>query len=140
MKITTKTTKLICDIEYIIGGYCYNDNSNYGEGGYIRYPVWTCFDSKREDEKTGKIEKTEKWEKVSFFNLKRIKPVLSAKEVKSLEYRFGANELVIGRAIIDVLEFLEDRYDIDFAELEKNLEKEEFQNEETPLLRKNLFQ
>ena len=39
-------------------------------------------------------------------------------------YRFDANELCIGAAIVDVLEMLEERYGIDFNELEKKYEKE----------------
>jgi hypothetical protein len=47
-------------------------------------------------------------------------PNIKPSEAKSLVYHFGKNELEIGKAIIEVLEFLEERYNIDFAELEKN--------------------
>ena len=40
MELNKRTAKLICDIENIIGNYCWNDNAAYGEGDYIRYPVW----------------------------------------------------------------------------------------------------
>ena len=118
MKITKKTARIICDIEHIIGNYCWNDNSAYGNGGYIRYPVWVNRTNKIKNNE-GKVEETQQWEKIAYINVNDNKHSLSPKDVKTLEYRFGANELVIGRAIIDTLEFLEDRYNIDFSELEK---------------------
>lgn len=123
MKINKKTAKLICDIEYIIGGYCWNDNASYGNGDYIRYPVWANVTNKIKNETTGKFEETQEWEKISYFNVNHRKPALPPKDVKTLEYRFGANELVIGRAIVKTLEYLEERYGLDFAELEKYVQE-----------------
>jgi len=40
-----------------------------------------------------------------------------------MKYKFGVNELFIGMGLINVLEYLEDRYDLDFNELEKNRKK-----------------
>ena len=46
---------------------------------------------------------------------------ISAKTVESMHYKFGTNRLYIGDALVSVLRFLEDRYDIDFNELEEGL-------------------
>jgi hypothetical protein len=40
MKLTKNTANLIYNIESIIGNKCYNGQSDYGYGDYIRYPVW----------------------------------------------------------------------------------------------------
>ena len=123
MEVNKRTAKLICDIENIIGNYCWNDNAAYGEGDYIRYPVWANVTEQEINIETNTKEKKETWKKFSQKNLNDAKPLLKPKEVKTLEYHFGANELVIGRAIIDVLEFLEKRYSIDFTEMENNIKK-----------------
>ena len=125
MKLTKKTINLICDIESIIGNYCWNPNSAYGEGDYIRYPVWANVTKKEVNIETNKKEKIKIWRKLSDKNLNKIKPTLKPEEIETLEYHFGANELVIGRAIIDILEFIEDRYNVDFVELENTLNKHE---------------
>lgn len=39
--------------------------------------------------------------------------------VKYMKYRFGSNELFIGLGLINVLEYLEDRYDLNFNDLEQ---------------------
>ncbi len=38
-----------------------------------------------------------------------------------MKYRFGSNELYIGKGLIKVLEFLEERYGVDFHQLESPL-------------------
>lgn len=116
MKLTKKTAKLIYDIESIIGNKCYNENAAYGYGDYIRYPVWAY---------TTQQDKTQVWEKFRYNTQRGSYPNIKPSEAKSLVYRFGANELEIGKAIIEVLEFLEERYNIDFVELEKNLKKKD---------------
>ena len=37
-----------------------------------------------------------------------------------MKYKFGSNELFIGKGLQNVLNYLEDRYGLDFAELERN--------------------
>lgn len=107
MKIDKNTIGLISEIEYRIGNSCYNPNSYDGyteiEGKKFRYPVYTVKDGKQ-DKHYGKVN-------------------LSTDEALSLKYKFGSNHLLIGRGIVSVLEFLEKRYDIDFNELEKELNK-----------------
>lgn len=110
MKLTKNTAKLVYNIESIIGSNCYNGQSDYGYGGYIRYPVWAYT----------KQNKEQVWKKFRYNAQHGTYPNIKPSEAKSLEYRFGKNELEIGKAIIEVLEFLEDRYNISFSELEKN--------------------
>ena len=123
MKLNKSTVKLICDIEHIIGSNCWNDNAAYGYGDYIRYPVWAKIAANKTNPYTNTLEKTETWEKFPYINLNNLARSLTTKEVKTLEYRFGANELQVGVAIVEILEYLENRYSIDFAELEKGLKK-----------------
>lgn len=52
--------------------------------------------------------------------------------VETMKYKFGSNHLWIGTALEEVLEFLEERYDIDFNTLEdmrlKNQMRKEMNN------------
>lgn len=45
-------------------------------------------------------------------------PCADQKEVDSMFYKFGYNELQIGMALTNMLEFLENRYGLNFNELE----------------------
>lgn len=107
MKLTKNIAKLVCDLEYLIGTRCYKTQNGFTgqEDENYRYPV------------LAEINKQE-YEKF-YGNIKEI-PNLKVSDVKSLRYKFGNNELDIGMGIIDILNFLEDRYDISFSELEKN--------------------
>ena len=116
MKLQKEMISLISDIEYKIGNSCYNGDSYNGwteeYGCSFRYPI--VYETKEEGKvytwKTrGKIEWTDR---------------IDDSNIKTVCYRFGANELCIGAAIVDVLEMLEERYGIDFNELEKKYEKE----------------
>lgn len=113
MKLTKKTAELVCDLEYLIGTRCYQTYNAYldEEERNYRYPVWA--------EVNG-----QEYEKF-YENLKEAFTTIKAKDVKSLRYKFGNNELDIGMGIIDILDFLEERYNIDFAELEKNLKEKD---------------
>lgn len=112
MKINKTTAKIIYDIEEIIGSNCYNTQTRKHwkdtPGNFIRYPatIW----------KDGKPEKIHSAYSVKNINAK-------PKDITTLEYRFGANLLQIGDSIIEVLEMLENRYGLDFYELEKNRNK-----------------
>ncbi len=131
MKLTKKTAKLVCDLEYLIGSRCYNANSYNGwtgdEGCDFRYPV------KIEIGYIPKRTKVDEYgiirEEVNEYkirgNVYSAHPELRPKDVTSLKYKIGSNELYIGAGIIDVLDFLEERYNIDFVELEKNLKKKD---------------
>ncbi len=107
MNIDKKSKELISDIEYIIGSQCYNPDSYNGytgeEGLEYRYPA-----SYRKNKKDKNLYKADS-------DIKE----LSEKQIRTVQYVFGANQLFIGEGIIKVLEELEKRYDIDFNELEK---------------------
>ena len=100
--------QLIFELEYIAGRACYNPHSTDGYTGdvgkWFRYPVWANIGTK---EKPAKHKFSYKVEYVEPEN------------IASIEYKFGANEMSIGKALRDILEFLEERYDIDFNELEE---------------------
>lgn len=113
MNLDSNMIKLIAELEYLIGSECYNPNSYDGwndiEGCDFRYPVNIPVGD-------GKYVKTRE-------NINK-SPLLDEKDITSssieyMKYKFGANELFIGRGIIQILEFLESRYGISFNELEK---------------------
>ena len=109
MKVTDKTVSLISDLEYIVGNACYNPDSYNGwtgeYGKSYRYPVWyiTEFDDGDTYEDKTKYRLSNQ----------------SAKRVSGAFYKFGANHLCIGQALQRLLTHLEERYDIDFEELEE---------------------
>lgn len=114
MELNKKTCELIAELEYLIGSECYNPNSYDGwndvEGCEFRYPINI---RNKEDEFVkvrGNINETYLLDKND----------INPQSISYMKYKFGSNELFIGLGIIKVLEYLEDRYDIDFSELEKN--------------------
>ncbi len=103
MIITNETAQLISDLEEVIGNTCYNGDSYNGwtkeYGAHFRYPVtYIGNDGARYKTKGRKTN----------INLNRI---------EQMRYKFGANQLYIGRGIRNLLEELEDRFDIDFEDL-----------------------
>ena len=94
-------------MEELIRSECYNPHSydywNDIEGREFRYPISIPDDK-------GNYTKTRYailyWEKTT------------PEMIKYMKYKFGSNELFIGKGLINVLEFLEKRYGIDFNELE----------------------
>lgn len=115
MKLDNKMAKLICDLEYCIGSECFNPRSYDGwtgiEGLEYRYPVSIRINA-NDDEPT----------KV-YGNVGRYYPAVNAESVETMKYIFGTNHLFIGIGIKHLLEELENRYDIDFNELEKKRKK-----------------
>lgn len=111
MKITKDILDLIAILEYRIGNQCYNPNSYNGwtgeEGRSYRYPVvYAQMDDDNEQ-----------------YVAKRTKGTLdldSIDELKTVKYKFGSNHLYIGDGIVEILEFLEKRYNLDFTSLERN--------------------
>lgn len=91
---------LICDLEWTIGDSV--ENSQYGE---TRYPVTVV-------RKDG-----------SYYKERGFVHDASKEEVESLKYTFGANTLYIGHALVKILDELEERYNLDFNELEKDRKK-----------------
>lgn len=113
MKIDKNIANLIMELEYCIGRECYNPNSYNGytgeEGCSFRYPVYTA----------SKNEKGEYEETRCKLKLDNIKP----ENINTIKYKFGSNHLYIGLGLMQVLEELENRYDINFNELEKKRKK-----------------
>ncbi len=103
---------LIINMEKRIGGECYNSNiQNYGswgdwegEGRDFKYP-FNYYDKER--------NKIKKW---------YLSEDMTPEEIQSAYYAFGANQLHIGRAIINLIDYIEKRYEIDFIELEKQIQ------------------
>lgn len=116
MKLDKKIAGLISQLEAIVGGNCYNGSSYNGwtreYGSSFRYPVKYVTGEK--DNHT--------WEKT------RNQIDETPLAVETATYQFGANELFIGKALVDVLKDLERRYGLDFNKMEnqyqENLKKE----------------
>lgn len=117
MKLDKKMCALIADLEFIIGSECYNPNSYDGwndiEGCDFRYPV---------NVPNGEGNYTKIRMNISHSSLIDEKDI-TPNAIAYMKYKFGANELFIGQGIIKLLKNLEKRYNIDFNELEKNLNK-----------------
>ena len=115
MKIKTNMIPLLSEIEYKIGNSCYNGDSYNGwtdeYGCSFRYPI--VYEYKDTDGIHSRKTRT------SILSNSDITP----ENIKTVCYKFGANELEIGRAIIDVLNMLENRYGLDFESLEKEYQK-----------------
>ena len=115
MKINKKTAELLYELEYLIGKECYNPNSYDGftgeEGCSFRYPVWISPSTEATEEEERKF-----WGKI---DNKIYTTEIQPKMVTTMRYKFGSNHLYIGEGLLNVLEFLENRYDIDFNEMEK---------------------
>lgn len=109
MKLDRKTAKLICELEREVGTECYNGRSyngyTGGEGCSFRYKVSI------DPGNGGRIIETKS-------NLASYANGFPPEAVRTMKYKFGANELNIGIALENVLNFLEERYGLDFNELE----------------------
>lgn len=117
MQISYKNIKLLAELEYLVGKECFNPNSLDGyrniQGQGYRYPVTIPY------EQSGKGAETKIEWKLS--DLTWIEPHHLIKS----KYKFGSNHLYIGRGIENILTFIENRYGIDFDELETNYQKGE---------------
>ena len=109
MKYNEKMFKVCADIEYLIGNTCYNPNSYDGytgeEGREYRYPVWV-------DEDDGFGKKEAHKHSLRIWDYKE-------NSIGSWRYKFGSNHLYVGEAILKIMNYLEDRYNLDFNELEE---------------------
>ena len=116
MKINNNILKLISLMEYKVGNSVYNPNAYDGwshkYGCSFRYPVtFENVDNKEytyDDKTRGYIEY-----------------YLQKENIGSVMYKFGSNHLYIGDALVDVLDLLEKRYDLDFDELEQKVMERE---------------
>lgn len=113
MKVHKYMCPLMADLEYIIGSTCYNPNSYDGhtgdEGCAYKYPV---------------VIPTQPYKTKTKINLNyALRGELSPDDVWLMRYEFGSNHLYIGQSLIKLLEYLEDRYNISFNDLERNRKK-----------------
>lgn len=101
---------MIRDLEYIIASKCRNkqyiDKHTGNAGKQYRYPV--------------------KYKKNGKTYVCRGKTIINEdtaeQEIESMRYEFGSNCLFIGDAIAEILDYLEDRYELDFYALERDYE------------------
>lgn len=114
MKIDKNIAELICALEYEIGNQTYNPKSYNGwtgeEGCEYKYPVNYC--KTPDDLQEKRLTKTKT--RINY---------IDAECVNTMRYAFGANHLYIGDGIVEALEYLEERYGIDFNELEEKRTK-----------------
>ena len=112
MKPDEDIIRLICSLERYIGSECFNTKSYNGntmiEGLDFRYPLTYTVTGADGEEYT---------HKTNYLNPNNTG--ITKKTVETMKYRFGANELYVGKAIVNLLSALEERYGIDFEELEK---------------------
>lgn len=103
-KINKRIVDLICELEYLVGNNCYNPNSYDGwtgdEGCSYRYPVYISDEDRSERKTRFTVDSA------------------TADNIHTLKYKFGSNHLYIGNGIIDVLNEIEERYNLDFVKLE----------------------
>ena len=114
MILNKSICSLIADLEHIIGSECYNPNSYDGwndiDGCEFRYPI----NLRNQNGNFVKIRTN--------INSTALlcKQDITPESIKFMKYKFGSNELFIGLGIIKALEFLTERYDLDFNELENS--------------------
>ena len=118
MKLNKDLCNVIAELEHLIGSECYNPNSYDGwndvEGCEFRYPI-----NIRNQNGEFIIVRTN-INTTALLEKKDITP----DAIKYMKYKFGSNELFIGLGLIHVMEFFEERYDLDFNELEKQHKKD----------------
>lgn len=112
MKVNREIFELIADLEYLVGSECYNPNSYDGwqdiDGCDFRYPINVPKGEEDYVKIRGNINSSS-W----LSEIDRDKTT-----IRYMKYRFGSNELFIGRGLLGIMEYLEQRYGIDFNALE----------------------
>lgn len=101
MSMSQERAELIAKLEDIAAEWVYNKKNNYGKGGFYHYPV---------------VYRDPRYNN-SLFDGKDYYPV-TPETVESLRYEFGANKYFIGNALDTILNYLEERYNVDFDALE----------------------
>ena len=102
MEISQAKAEIISELEEIVAGWTYNRRGDGDKGDFCRYPFiaydpyYKCI-CKHDSKFT----------------------VVTPDAVEDMHYDFGTNKLYIGDALAEVLEYLENRYHLDFTELEK---------------------
>lgn len=119
MEMNLDMCKLVCELEYLIGKECYNPHSYDGwndiQGCCFRYPVHI------------KLKIGENIKDVRLrCNLNESHGFVDPEKdfnpnvINNLKYSFGANEMYIGAGIQNILNYLEERYSLNFNKLKKN--------------------
>lgn len=112
MKLSKEMCKLIAELEFLIGSECYNPNSYDGwqdiDGCDFRYPI--SF-----PDADGNYSKIRGNLNLVFDGGLDI----NENNIPYIKYKFGSNELFIGQGIIKLLDYLQNRYDVDFSEMEE---------------------
>lgn len=120
MVIDKRMCKVIADLEYCIGSECYNPNSYDGwndiEGCEFRYPINVPVVDEHEEVKYKKVR--DNINKTCLLTQEDINP----RAMTYMKYRFGSNELFVGMGIKNVLDYLENRYNLDFNAMEEQLQ------------------
>lgn len=119
MKITPETVDLICQIEYLIGKEVTNNNS-YGNYKYpLTTTVYRMWDIVLD--KSG-------WSQDFTYPIQHSGSDFDFGDneafIQGMKYVFGLNKLYVGKAIINVLDYLEDRYSLNFNDLEVKLKQD----------------
>lgn len=118
MKLNKDLCELIAELEYIIGSECYNPNSYDGwndiEGCSFRYPI-NVPDTEGEYTKI-----RSNINNYFLYSPNRISP----ESISYMKYKFGSNELYIGKGIINLLNYLEEKYNLDFNALTENADNQ----------------
>ena len=99
MKKNYNLMTLVTELENIVGN-CYHNQQKRG-GFYFRYPV---------NYEGG-------------YQTKKRLPDIKPDNLNTIKYTTGANSLYIGIAIYKMLNFLEERYDLDFDDLEEGYQQ-----------------
>ena len=117
MKLTDEMSKLVAELEFLIGSECYNPNAYDGwndvEGCDFRYPINLPDSNGNYKKIRGNLNKSVLVDSTE----------ITPSSVTYMKYRFGSNELYIGKGILKVLDYLEQRYDLNFNELEATKRK-----------------
>ena len=111
MELTKELAELLCDFEYLVGAECHQEMNPlvYDDLEY-RYPVKIPMPG-YEDE---------------FLRIKKNVKYVSDLDPCNIKYSFyqmGKNQIHIGRALCQMMDILEKRYNIDFNALEDNRNK-----------------
>lgn len=115
MKMNKEMCGVIADLEYVIGSECYNPSSYDGwndvEGCEFRYPINVPKGSGVFAKIKDNINTSPLIDQTS----------ITPDTIKYIKYKFGANELFIGLGLIKALDYLEERYGLDFNALENQI-------------------
>lgn len=114
MQLNKNTSQLICELEYLLGKQTYNPKSYNGwtgeEGKEYKYPVNYC--KSKKDLKAHELTKTK-------YEIETIAPEC----IGTMKYIFGSNHLYVGDGLVEILNYLEKVYDLNFNDLENKRTK-----------------